>query len=674
VRFALALVLLLAACRPGGLQDVTGGWTAAPSVVAFPRTGVGQSSTGPLTFANNGRNSVTLTLAVTSPFSTPATVELAGGASQTLALTFSPLQEGISGAVLHITGGGASQDVTLSGVGVTVVCPAPSNCQAVSIHNDGTCTLTPLADGTDCASTCLDQGKCSDGQCIGVAHDCSDPDPCTVDTCVEGQGCLHAPLQCPPPDDACQVAVCASPDGCGVVQAADGTKCGTSDCTTSRVCISGACVARPTPDGASCGSTSPCQSAGTCSGGVCTKGGPTTLTPEWAATASTRLDFSGVMDSHGDVYDVECNANCELVARTPDGSELLRAPAPDFPDCALYGDFILAGSTIVLAHPGGDSMVALDATDGHTVWNRQFGTEIAAKYAGEDCPPPMFSSVEIWPVVSDGQGHLAAGVFVEGFNQVCHGNIADAWIVTLDVATGATRWMAGWAQSGSNDISAGFDEAGNLYVVARFTSQWQLSSYAPSGAVRWQRLWPGVTTLVLGGVSAGHVIATDEGTALHVIDSATGNDLYGIAKVSAEFTGTLTASEGTVLAYDPTGGMQLLVFNFMGTGSWTTLQNASGLSLQGAGPEVLTSRSTVVFSAYQGGVNDTLEEIGLDGMTRFECALPNGAWDYASAGAGHWVAQRNSHTLESYAVSGLEAAPLGWVTARGTMSQESRPR
>jgi hypothetical protein len=97
--------------------------------------------------------------------------------------------------------------------------------------------------------------------------------------------------------------------------------------------------------------------------------------------------------------------------------------------------------------------------------------------------------------------------------------------------------------------------------------------------------------------------------------------------------------------------------------------------LDGTGPPLLTSHATLVFSAWGGpGVNEMLEEFDFAGTRRFECALPNGTWDYASASAGHWVGQRDSHTLESYAVSGLEPAPLGWMTPRGTTSQEGRPR
>jgi hypothetical protein len=138
----------------------------------------------------------------------------------------------------------------------------------------------------------------------------------------------------------------------------------------------------------------------------------------------------------------------------------------------------------------------------------------------------------------------------------------------------------------------------------------------------------------------------------------------------------LTSTQGAVISFDPTNGSQLVEFNpgFGGTSSSSALRNTSGLALDGTGPLLLTSHSTLVFSAYQGGVSDTLEEFDLAGTRRFECALPNGSWDYASASAGHWVAQRDSRTLESYAVSGLEPAPLGWMTSRGTPTQEGRPR
>jgi hypothetical protein len=280
-------------------------------------------------------------------------------------------------------------------------------------------------------------------------------------------------------------------------------------------------------------------------------------------------------------------------------------------------------------------------------------------------------------VLSDGQGHLAMGVYVEATTSLCGPiSAADAWIVSLDLATGATRWMNGWPQAGSNDISGGFDESGNLYLVARSGMQFATSSYAPNGTLRWQNL-SSSSTLVFGGVSSGRLLVLDEGTALHLLDAATGSELDMIPNLAAEFPGVLTSIAGAVLFFDSSGPLQLLAFDPAGgTPLRQPLMNAGGSGLVGNGPPLLTSRGTLTFAAYQVGVNDSLlEEVGLDGVTRFECQLPNGSWDYyAAASVGHWVDQVDPRTLVSISVPDLQPALTGWTTSRGAMTQEGHPR
>ncbi len=61
--------------------------------------------------------------------------------------------------------------------------------------NLGGCVMTPINEGKECPTNdpCATAGKCSDGNCLlATSIDCSDDDPCTVDTCLNG-GCFHEP-------------------------------------------------------------------------------------------------------------------------------------------------------------------------------------------------------------------------------------------------------------------------------------------------------------------------------------------------------------------------------------------------------------------------------------------------------------------------------------------------
>ena len=74
------------------------------------------------------------------------------------------------------------------------VCDAPE-CEpdGAACHAQG-CVLglcnPPLPDGTPCSDPCLAGGSCWNGACTGIAIDCDDGDPCTVDTCG-APGCLN---------------------------------------------------------------------------------------------------------------------------------------------------------------------------------------------------------------------------------------------------------------------------------------------------------------------------------------------------------------------------------------------------------------------------------------------------------------------------------------------------
>jgi len=248
------------------------------------------------------------------------------------------------------------------------------------------------------------------------------------------------------------------------------------------------------------------------------------LTPEWTVTAQ-RIEFAGNLDAQGNVYLLECNAACELVSRRPDGVERFRVHVASLRSLGDFSDFVLAGTLVVLADPDSDLVVAYDSADGHFVWQRNLRAELVATYVSPTCATPNVVSVQTWPLVSDGSGGLAAGVYVGAIPRPGCGSalFKDTWVVSLDTATGATRWKTSWRTEGSNDLSAAFDEAGQLFVASHRNTLATLFSFAPDGTWRWNFTYGNSSTsLTVAGVYEGALVLYDGSETVRILDTSAG--------------------------------------------------------------------------------------------------------------------------------------------------------
>lgn len=236
----------------------------------------------------------------------------------------------------------------------------------------GRCAFTPVTDGSPCGEgdACLVDGACQDGTCVGGARDCSDDDPCTLDTCSATAGCQHAtPLQCPG-GGACQVGVCTPGVGCGLVAAPDGTPCGQRrDCTGADVCIDGACVLRDPPDGFVCSAASPCSGEGTCQGDACVTPPPTSLQLSW--TAGAQLPDGGEPNElWSDLFaDADGQLTLSSYFLSPprlgaDGSGPLDVSG-SARRCIGWRQWVICGD---LSSQGGGTVSALDPRSGLIAW------------------------------------------------------------------------------------------------------------------------------------------------------------------------------------------------------------------------------------------------------------------------------------------------------------------
>ncbi len=169
--------------------------------------------------------------------------------------------------------------------------------------DSGECTTAPAEDGISCtdADPCSVDEVCVEGECAGVAMDCSeldgacavgacadetgtcetiaigdfeacdDTDPCTEDdACFDGI-CEGFPADCSDFDGPCALGVCNSDTGeCASEHEDDGIECDAeNDCLTSTVCEAGECVGTEVEDGSECFVGSVCIVDTACEAGEC---------------------------------------------------------------------------------------------------------------------------------------------------------------------------------------------------------------------------------------------------------------------------------------------------------------------------------------------------------------------------------------------------------------------
>src|SRR3954467_6528746 len=88
---ALALLALLAGCKPDRVTTTSSGLALGATRVQFPATIVGRHERAQLELRNTGKSDRTVKLTVLAPFSVdPVTFALPGGTSLQAELTFSP--------------------------------------------------------------------------------------------------------------------------------------------------------------------------------------------------------------------------------------------------------------------------------------------------------------------------------------------------------------------------------------------------------------------------------------------------------------------------------------------------------------------------------------------------------------------------------------------------------
>ncbi|GMU59920.1 MAG: hypothetical protein AMXMBFR34_16830 [Myxococcaceae bacterium] len=285
----LALALGLLSCRGCGtdVDPVDADFRVDPSTqsLEFGRVLEGQQVTKSVLIHAETRAALTVSASVGAPFSAPMAVEVPGGGSVEIPVTFTAGNGEVTGTLV-LSAPSRTLEVALHGVGVRPpVCTPSAPCRESSYSLElDRCVETVSPDDTACdpGNICLEQGRCRSGTCLGVPRSCDDNNACTNDGCSMMSGCVNSPRTCPPPTEPCKVAACDPLSGCGSANAADGTQCGDVDCVSGHFCLNGGCLVLPTPDGFLCGVEVACIPEARCRNQVCVRPDAGAWLPRWS--------------------------------------------------------------------------------------------------------------------------------------------------------------------------------------------------------------------------------------------------------------------------------------------------------------------------------------------------------------------------------------------------------
>ncbi len=185
--------------------------------------------------------------------------------------------------------GSSDGEVVIVLESVGPVCETDTDCDdanpcTTDTCSEGDCVYANVTDGTPCDDDlwCNGDETCQAGTCQAGSRDCSDADVCTQDLCDEDLDQCQHPSVTEPPDTEGPVDDPSCTDGldndCDGNTDADDTECMScnnpaqcddSNDCTADDCVDGACVNTPVGDGTGCDDGLFCTDGDTCTGGMC---------------------------------------------------------------------------------------------------------------------------------------------------------------------------------------------------------------------------------------------------------------------------------------------------------------------------------------------------------------------------------------------------------------------
>lgn len=658
--------------------------------VELPPTFVGRPSSGTVGVRSLGRGSFDLAFAVAQPFGVdPGPTELAGASSLAVPVTFQPDAVGSYEKRLRISGHGKTLEVTLVGKALP-----PPNCSprgpcwtARFDLASGQCVEETLPDSTPCTATsvCLESAQCAGGECVGAAKDCDDHDQCTTDACDATLGCVHfsATARCGDVSNPCLIPYCDPVVGCAFTEADDGTSCGSANCSSAHICLSGFCRLVPVTDGAACGNDSPCQGRGHCQANVCVRPPATDLVAAWTTWAggNRSVQWDSIADPLGNVYWRERDLNTSgayLVSVTIGGQPRYAVPI-------LPGDQMALVESLLLVRSGA-TLQSYATLDGSPVWGHYFPPSLSTG-------PNAVGEVHLTSLSRGPPGTVYVGIREMG--RADPSRVVDSGLALVELATGAVLWQKLFADLMIDSETCPVDESGYIYVgFYTNTGGRRYAALTPTGQVRWNIDNPHANPAAVFG---GRVYHWDH----WLSETATGAwvnteppllQVAGYPRLALGAISYVGTQVGKVPSCSEPGslvdGTMLHLVRVEPTASqlkWTLPiagADAGGLTMTNT---VLTSRNTIVFSQTEDYCNTSgrhvLREISALGEPVFSCRLP-APEAYLGEGllvGGKWIASIYDSNLQRYGVRafdlpGTELPEHGWATAWGSPARDGHAR
>lgn len=661
---SLVVVVSLGACRDRAVLGANGELRAQPERIDFPSAWVGHRATAVVTLENAGRRSIEVALTTSAPFEVDASRVVSGGDAAQLEVTFVAVAVGVVDGVLKVSAEGQSIDVPLHAEAREVPPCVASDCHVATFDPAlGACVEVVGDEGAACGrdDACVLNGACRAGECVGDARDCDDGNVCTTDTCSASRGCLHAERSCEASTNPCQVPVCDPVSGCGVAPAVDGASCGPNDCTTAHVCIAGACVERPSPDGSQCGAQPSCRAPSTCSSGACVAGPAIVQQPAWRYVPDPghHLSFLGHVDNDGNVYAVETWLTddtgeqdallTELLSFSPTGSLRFRRDVTRGCEACRHGvDFAIDTPGRRLFMKVRKELIAFSLSDGQELWRLDVTSGVPVY---EPLPSGLGSFSISAPLLIGSDG---VGVPVLEGQGSHHG-----YVRVYDRASGALRWQ--FHRKG-HLYGPGVTAAGELWLSTAdcWAPAGEMARVAPDGTTLSTRFisW---TPSIYGDRSAygyfdGKTQRLDEAYTFHDLSPALGQPYAsGATYVSGDQFVFFDQQRDTVASVN------------LAAGTRTNITEARDVTA------VRLLRSGGIGWAGQVSDGGYVRAISADGGSLYDCevsAPPNGSMSFVQ---GRLYAGSDG-TLVVYETPGLDASPRGWVSDRGSPERGGRAR
>lgn len=324
-------------CKPDETLTVETGFQVQTKNLDFGRVQEFTTATKNFSLQSLSKSTQTITLVTSSPFSVQETLELPGGTSVSVPVSFyagDTLAEGL----LLVQSGDLTETIKLKGLGARPrVCVPSQECRVTTYDfPSDSCSETFSENGAPCTpvSLCLENGSCQMGQCVGVLRSCDDNNICTQDGCGESIGCVNSQVECTAPTELCKVAFCDPQTGCGITNAFDGTPCGQLDCALAEICFQGRCTGVTPPDGTPCAPKTPCQGEGTCQAQKCVRPPPGALVIDHSVPLpEAPAQPVSLLGQQGSVFFQTCgegqDAGCHFFSVTGSGFERFNLPFED---------------------------------------------------------------------------------------------------------------------------------------------------------------------------------------------------------------------------------------------------------------------------------------------------------------------------------------------------------